>query len=217
MKTPRIKICCISSTAEARLALKYRADALGLVAEMPSGPGVIEESLIAEIADSLPPTVASFLLTSFQDADSIIAQQRRCRTNTIQICDRLLHGSHADLRKALPGIKIVQVIHVVDEGAIDEAVSAEAHVDALLLDSGNPALAVKTLGGTGQTHNWEISRRLVERVNVPVFLAGGLNAGNAAAALASVRPFGLDICSGVRENGHLNEAKLAAFMAAARG
>jgi phosphoribosylanthranilate isomerase len=87
-------------------------------------------------------------------------------------------------------------------------------VDALLFDSGNPSLAVKELGGTGRVHDWSISRRIREQVNVPVFLAGGLNAGNAAEAARQVRPFGLDICSGVRTDGRLDESKLRAFVEA---
>lgn len=213
---PRVKICCISSLAEAQLAIHYGASALGLVAEMPSGPGVIAEKLIAEIAAKIPPGISSFLLTSRQNAEEIIAQQRRCGTNTIQLVDELLEGSYADLRAALPGIKLVQVIHVTGENSISEAERVAPHVDAILLDSGNPNLAVKELGGTGRTHNWRISRTIRERIEIPLFLAGGLNADNVRAAIAEVGPFGLDICSGVRTNGRLDENKLARFFESVR-
>jgi len=109
---PRIKICCIASIAEAWLAIEHGASALGLVSEMPSGPGVISEDLIAEIAATIPPAIGSFLLTSKQHVGSIVQQQRRLGVNTIQICDRLPTGDHRDLRDALPGISLVQVIHV---------------------------------------------------------------------------------------------------------
>ena len=208
---PRVKICCISSVEEAWLAIAHGASALGLVSHMPSGPGVISEALITEIAAQAPPGVATFLLTSKQDVASIIAQQRRCGTNTIQLCDHLLEGSHADLRAALPGIKIVQVVHVTGEESIIEAEQIAAHVDAILLDSGNQKLAVKELGGTGRTHDWRISRAIRERINVPMFLAGGLKPENVSEALAQVAPFGLDLCSGVRTSGKLDEAKLKAF------
>lgn len=208
---PRIKICCISSLAEARLAIAYGASALGLVSHMPSGPGVISEELITDIAAQVPPGVATFLLTSKQDVASIIAQQKRCATNTIQLCDHLLEGSHEDLRAALPGIKIVQVIHVAGEESIAEAERIAPHVDAILLDSGNQTLAVKELGGTGRTHNWRVSRAIRERIVVPMFLAGGLKPENVSEAIAQVAPFGLDICSGVRTNGKLDETKLKAF------
>jgi phosphoribosylanthranilate isomerase len=208
---PRVKICCIASTEEARLAISYGASALGLVSEMPSGPGVIAEELIAEIAARVPPPIASFLLTCRQDAASIIEQQRRCRTNTIQICDRLERGGHALLREALPGIALVQVIHVCGEESLEEALAVAPEVDAILLDSGNQTLPVKELGGTGRAHDWAISARIRERVNVPLFLAGGLRAENVRAAIERVGPFGLDVCSGVRTDGKLDERKLSDF------
>lgn len=209
---PRIKICCIGSVQEARLAIRYGADALGLVSTMPSGPGVIPEKLIAEIAGIVPPGVASFLLTSLQETASIIEQHRRCRTNTLQLVDRLEEGNFEELRKALPGISIVQVIHVRGEESVAEAVAVAAHVDALLLDSGNQSLAIKELGGTGRTHNWEISRKICAEAGVPVYLAGGLNPENVKSAIEQVNPFGLDLCSGVRTNGKLDEEKLAAYV-----
>lgn len=208
---PRVKICCIGSVEEAWLAIAHGASALGLVSHMPSGPGVISEELIAEIAAQVPPGVATFLLTSKQDVASIIAQQKRCATNTIQLCDHLREGRHEDLRAALPGIKIVQVVHVIGEESIKEAEQVAPHVDAILLDSGNQKLAVKELGGTGRTHDWRVSRTIRERIPVPMFLAGGLKPENVAEAITQVAPFGLDICSGVRTNGKLDEAKLKAF------
>ncbi len=215
-RIPRVKICCIADRAEAQAAIRAGASALGLVSLMPSGPGVIADELIAEIARSVPPPIETFLLTSRIDTQEIIAQHAHCRTSTIQIVDRLARGTHTDLRSVLAGIRLVQVIHVTGEESFDEAVRVAPEVDALLLDSGNQALAVKELGGTGRTHNWAISRRIRETVDVPVFLAGGLKPENVAEAIAQVGPFGLDVCSGVRTDGRLDEAKLAAFMRAAR-
>ncbi len=211
---PRVKICCISSVAEADLAIRYGASALGLVSAMPSGPGVIEEDLIVEIAARVPPPIATFLLTCRQDVDSIIEQQRRLRTNTLQLVDRLERGSYDDLRRALPGISIVQVIHVCGEESIAEAKAVAPSVDAILLDSGNQKLPIKELGGTGRTHDWTISRFIREAVDVPIFLAGGLHPDNAVAAIREVGPFGLDICSGVRTSGRLDEEKLGRFFEA---
>lgn len=207
----RIKICCISSLEEAALAVSHGADALGLVTEMPSGPGVISDDLAREIAAVVPPAVASFLLTSRQDVAGLIEHQRLIRSNTLQIVDRLTQGSYRELREALPGIALVQVIHVSDEESFEEALQIAPQVDALLLDSGNQKLPVKLLGGTGKTHDWTISRRIVESAAKPVFLAGGLNAENVVDAVEAVKPFGLDICSGVRTDGKLDEYKLASF------
>lgn len=210
----RVKICCMQSPLEAAIAVAAGAHAVGLVSRMPSGPGPISEHAIAEIAMTVPPGVATFLLTCEQQAEPIIAQQRRCRANTIQLVDEVDPTAHAELRAALPGISIVQVIHVRDERSISEAVGVAGKVDAILLDSGNPSLAVKELGGTGRAHDWEISRAIRDAVNIPVYLAGGLNALNVATAIETVRPFGVDVCSGVRTAGALDEEKLRGFMSA---
>jgi phosphoribosylanthranilate isomerase len=212
-KRPRVKICCISTRDEAKLAVEHGAAALGLVSAMPSGPGVIPEEQIAQIAEVVPPGVATFLLTSLQDSELIIAQQRRCRTSTIQIVDRLTRGSYDDLRRSLPGISIVQVVHVLGEGAVAEAVTVAAYVDAILLDSGNPTLPKKELGGTGRRHDWSLSRTIRERIQIPVFLAGGLRPENIRLAVDEVGPFGLDICTGVRSDGRLDPHKLRALFA----
>ncbi len=214
---PRVKICCISSVTEAWTAIRCGASALGLVSNMPSGPGVISESLIAEIAARVPPPIATFLLTSHQDTHAIIEQVKRCRTNTIQICDRIISGSYQDIRKALPGVSIVQVIHVNNEDSVEEAMQIAPQVDALLLDSGNQKLTIKELGGTGRIHDWKLSCKIRELVDVPIFLAGGLKSENVALAIAEVAPFGLDLCSGVRSEGNLDEVKLKRFFQAIEG
>jgi phosphoribosylanthranilate isomerase len=212
----RIKICCITSWQEAQMALHHGATALGLVSEMPSGPGVIPESRISRIAKRLPADVASFLLTSKQKAEDIVRQQRFTGVNTIQVCDSLNLEEWIRLREALPFTQLVRVIHVVDASSINEAVKAQPHVDAILLDSGNPALTVKELGGTGRTHNWEISAAIRETVRVPVYLAGGLNEANVGEAIRKVEPFGIDVCSGVRTEGALDPVKLDRFVSAIR-
>jgi phosphoribosylanthranilate isomerase len=214
---PFVKVCCISSVEEARLAVACGAPALGLVSEMPSGPGVIPDALIAEIAAQVPPPVATFLLTCRQDAGEIIAQHRHCRTSTLQLVDYVPVPQLKRLREELPGIKVVQVIHITGPESVEEALVSAPWVDALLLDSGNQKLPVKELGGTGRTHDWTLSRQIVERAGRPVFLAGGLKRDNIVDAVLSVRPFGLDLCSGVRTNGALDEAKLAGFFEALGG
>jgi phosphoribosylanthranilate isomerase len=210
---PRIKVRCILSVEEARMAVEAGADAIGLVSAMPSGPGVIPEEPIAAIArDVRRSPVATFLLTSLQRVDDVVAQQRRCGTTAVQICDRLVDGSHAELRAGMPDVDIVQVIHVTGPESIEEAAAVAPHVDALLLDSGNQALATKELGGTGRKHDWHLSAEIRRSVKVPVYLAGGLRAENIEEALRRVQPWGVDLCSGVRTDGHLDPAKLRAFV-----
>lgn len=207
----------MGSIAEARMAIEHGAAAVGLVSAMPSGPGPISDDLIAEIAATIPPGVGSFLLTCLQNADAIIDQQKRLRVNTIQICDRLPAGTYAQLRAALPGVSLVQVVHVTGPESVDEAIAVAPEVDAVLLDSGNQSLPIKELGGTGRTHDWRLSKAIREAIDVPLFLAGGLKPENVAAAIREVQPFGIDVCSGLRTEGKLDPQKLAAFFRAALG
>ena len=198
------------------MAIAHGASAIGLVGRMPSGPGVIADELIAEIAAAAPPGVATFLLTSETEPDAILDHVARCGTNTVQLVDAVDARAYRALRRALPHVKIVQVVHVTGPESLDEALAVAPHVDALLLDSGRPGAAVKELGGTGRVHDWSLSRRIVEAVSRPVFLAGGLRPENAAEAVRAVRPFGLDLCSGLRNGGRLDEARLEAFFRALR-
>ena len=216
----RVKICCMASIDEAALAVAAGADAVGLVSAMPSGPGPIPDETIAEIARAVPPPLATFLLTCRTTAADIIPQARASACNTLQLVDNVPADQWPALREALPNLRLVQVIHVTGESAIAEAIDAATRADMILLDSGNPRLAVKELGGTGRRHDWSISRRIVqeaqEQRGVPVFLAGGLSAANVAEAIATVRPFGVDVCSGVRSGGGLDAGKLQAFIEAVR-
>ncbi|MBR9999701.1 MAG: phosphoribosylanthranilate isomerase [Cyclobacteriaceae bacterium] len=216
-RKPFIKICCIGSIQEAMMAIDAGTSALGLVGHMPSGPGVIDDGLIRMIAAAVPPPVATFLLTSETIASGIIRHHRKVNTSTLQLVDVVKPGSYAQIRKALPSVKIVQVIHVAGKGSVDEALAVAGEVDALLLDSGNPFLKIKILGGTGLKHDWRISREIIEKSGVPVFLAGGLNPENVREAIDTVAPFGLDLCNGVRTDGKLDAGKLEAFFRVVEG
>lgn len=214
---PVVKICCIASVAEAQVAVQCGAAVLGLVSAMPSGPGVIDDARVAEIAAAVTAPTETFLLTSRTRAEAIAAQHREAGTTALQLVDHVPHDDLRRLRMLCPGVKLVQVIHVLGEASIAEAVAVAPFVDALLLDSGNPHLAVKELGGTGRRHDWATSRRIRDAVwPLPLFLAGGLRADNVAEALATVSPHGLDLCSSVRSDGRLDALKLQAFFAAVR-
>jgi len=208
----RIKICCISSIEEAKIAIESGADAIGLVAKMPSGPGPIPDEIIRQIAQSVPPLIGTFLLTSETSADEIIEHHHRTLTSTIQIVDLLSLGTYSQIREALPSVKLVQVIHVIDSNSVDMAVRLSNSVDALLLDSGNPNLKIKELGGTGRVHNWNLSRQIRDNAKCPIILAGGLRPENVRNAIAQVQPFAIDVCSGVRTNGALDRTKLSCFV-----
>jgi phosphoribosylanthranilate isomerase len=213
MKRTRLKVCCIASVEEALLAIEHGADALGLVGAMPSGPGPIDDELIAQIARATPPPIATFLLTSETQPDAVIDHVLRTGVNTVQLVDDQVGDDvWTALRSETPATRIVQVVHVCGPESIDYALAAAERVDVLLLDSGNPTAKVRELGGTGRVHDWAISREIVERSRVPVFLAGGLNSSNVAEAIQSVRPFGIDLCSSVRTGGKLDAAKLSSLV-----
>ena len=204
----KVKICCISSIEEAKLAIGHGAAAIGLVGRMPSGPGIITDELIHAIAKTVLPPIHSFLLTSETTAEAIIEHHNKVNTTTIQIVDALSGREYHKIREAIPNVQLVQVIHVLDEGSIKEAIEISEFVDAILLDSGNPNLPTKVLGGTGKTHNWDLSKKIREEISLPVFLAGGINKDNIKKAIEHVQPYGIDLCSSVRTNGQLDESKL---------
>ena len=208
---PRVKICCIKSKAEVHKAIQYGASALGLVGNMPSGPGIIPDNVIFEIAQFVPTPIDTFLLTSETNADEIIKHHKKVKTTTIQIVDKLASGTYLDIGIALPDIKLVQVIHVIDKMSVAEAIKVSEEVDYLLLDSGNPNEKIKELGGTGRVHNWELSREIRKAINIPIFLAGGINPDNVKQAIEEVQPYGLDLCTGVRTKDILDEVKLENF------
>ncbi|MDN2703013.1 phosphoribosylanthranilate isomerase [Janthinobacterium sp. SUN100] len=212
----RIKICCIASIDEAQLAIAAGADALGLVAAMPSGPGPIPDARIAQIAAWTPPPVATFLLTSETTAPAIAEHVRATQPSTVQIVGHIDPDEVAELARLLPHVRRVQVIHVEGPEALALIPAYAPHVHAFLLDSGRPGAAVPELGGTGRTHDWSVSARFVRASPRPVFLAGGLDATNVADALRQVRPYGIDLCSRVRTDGKLDVMKLALLMAAVR-
>jgi phosphoribosylanthranilate isomerase len=206
----------MASVAEMRAAVAAGADAVGLVGAMPSGPGPIADALIAEIAAAVPPPVAAFLLTSETSADAIVDHVRRTGVPVVQIVSPIEPSESARLARALPNTRRVQVIHVESADVLRLIPAYAPHIHAFLLDSGKPGAAIPTLGGTGDVHDWGISAAFVTASPHPVFLAGGLTPANVGAAIARVRPFGVDLCSGIRSGGALDPAKLAAFVAAVR-
>jgi phosphoribosylanthranilate isomerase len=212
----RVKVCCIASAEEAEMAVAAGADALGLVGAMPSGPGPIPDDRIAEIARLVPPPVATFLLTSETTAEAISAHIRATGPTAVQVVSHIEPAEAARLAVLEPRVRRVQVIHVEGSDALDLIPLYAPHVHAFLLDSGRPNATIRELGGTGRVHDWAVSAAFVQASPVPVFLAGGLTPDNAGEAIRRVRPYGLDLCSGVRTEGRLDPAKLESFMRSVR-
>jgi phosphoribosylanthranilate isomerase len=212
----RIKVCCIASPGEARMAVEAGADALGLVARMPSGPGPIADATIAAVTAMVPPPVATFLLTSETTANAISAHIRATNPSVVQIVSHIDPAESARLALLEPHVRRVQVVHVEGPQAIAMIPAYAPHVHAFLLDSGRPDAAIAELGGTGRVHDWAVSAAFVRATDTPVFLAGGLSAANVGEAIRQVRPYGVDLCSGVRSEGALDPVKLSAFMRAVK-
>lgn len=196
------------------MAVEAGADALGLVARMPSGPGPIPDAMIARVTACVPPPVATFLLSAETKAEAISAHIRATNPSTVQIVSHIDPVESEKLAVLEPHIRRVQVVHVEGPEALGLIPAYAPHVHAFLLDSGRPNAVIAELGGTGRAHDWAVSAAFVRATERPVFLAGGLSAANVADAIRQVRPFGLDLCSGVRTDGRLDIDKLAAFVLA---
>lgn len=202
-----VKVCCISSVDEVRQVVAAGATHVGFVDDSAlGGLGAIGIDAIASLAPHVPDGIVSVLLTG-QSAPELIAAQAK-RTGIA--CIQLVRGvtDYNRLRALLPAATLIQVVHVTsaDPSGVD------APADAILLDSAD--LATGALGATGRTHDWDVSREIVARSRRPVWLAGGLNAGNVGAAIRAVNPHGVDLCSGVRRDGVLDDRLLADFFAA---
>ncbi len=209
-KKIKVKICCIKSKKEAQIAYKYGASSIGLVSKMPSGPGIISDSLINKIVNSSPTGLETTLLTCYTSPNKIINQHKKAKTNNIQLVKKIDINNYGLIKKALPYTKLIQVIHITDKDIIKNAIKISKHVDYLLLDTGS-FINKEKLGGTGKVHDWNISKIIRNSVKIPIILAGGLNHRNVNTAIEKVMPFGVDVCSGVRTNDKLDLFKLKEF------
>lgn len=212
----RIKICCIASLEEAQLAIHAGADAVGFVCATPTSARSIDKQSVALITPLIPPPIETFLLTSERTASSIAKHVRLTGVSTVQILSPIGLAESKRLSELIPTVRRVQVIHVESEVALELIDTYAPFVHSFLLDSGRPNLNTPEYGGTGRTHDWSISAECVKKSPHPVYLAGGLTSENVREAIRLVRPFGVDLCSGVRTNSHLDPDKLKVFIAEVR-
>lgn len=204
----RIKVCCIKSTHEARLALEAGAELLGLVSETLEGPGAISDEQIRSIATGLSEGVVSCLLTAETNPGAIAAHAVRTGVHAIQLVGEISPRDVARLRERLPGRELIKVVHVEGDDSTRIAAEYGESADTLLLDSAVRDPQGDRLGGTGRVHDWRVSRDIVRASRIPVLLAGGLTPENVSEAIDAVRPAGVDVCSGLRPTGVL-EPRLA--------
>jgi len=207
----RVKICGITRESDLRTAVAAGADALGFLVDVPvDSPRAIEPARAAELVAQVPPFVSSVLVTMPGDPARVVDLARTVSPDVVQVHGDLGEGDVAYLRAQLDAA-LVKVVSVSD---LDAAHRYADLVDALLVDSADEDGA----GGTGNVHDWERTARFVGAVDVPVVLAGGLTAANVADAVAAVRPFAVDVASGVEScGGEKDEAAVAAFVRDAKG
>ena len=196
----RVKLCGIRSRSDLAVALSAGADALGfIVGARHRTEDELTPAAAAELVALLPPFVDSVMVTHLQQASPILELIRQVGATTLQLQDGIAPQELQAIRTAQPGVKLIQAIHVGDGNAANQAmaaaIAAEPLVDALLLDS----RTADRIGGTGQTHDWSVSRRIVERIGKPVILAGGLRPENLRAALETVGPAAVDVNSGLED------------------
>lgn len=212
----RIQIAGVSSLEEALAAADAGVDALGFTVRLPTGVhDDLTEAKARGIVAALPPFVASVAITYVDTPREAVELCRYLGVTTLQ-----LHGPFPTqeipvLRVGLPHLKIIRAVHVTGPEAVAQARALARQVDALILDTYDPATGRH--GATGKTHDWTISRQIVDGVPVPVILAGGLTPDNVADAIAAVRPWGVDVHTGIeRPDGSRDLDHIRAFVRNAR-
>lgn len=212
----RVQIAGISTLADARAVERAGADAIGFTIGLPDGPhNGLDAHRARAMIRALPPLITPVLITYETTAATVVPLCRYLGVSTVQLHARPDPQEVAAIRAALPGVKVILAVHVTGEEAIAAALALAPHADALILDSYDPVTGRR--GATGRTHDWSISRRIVERVPVPVILAGGLTPTNVADAIRLVRPWAVDTHTGVeRPDGSTDHERVRAFVRAAR-
>jgi phosphoribosylanthranilate isomerase len=212
----RVQIAGVSTLDEALAAEQAGADALGFTVRLPTGVhDGLTEAVARGIIAALPPFIASVAITYVDTARAAVDLCRYLGVSALQ-----LHGPFPTqelplIRAALPHLKLIRAVHVTGPQAPAQARALERRVDALILDTYDPVC--DRHGATGKTHDWAISRQIVDQVRTRVILAGGLTPDNIAEAVRAVRPWAVDVHTGVEDaDGRRNFDKLRAFIERAK-
>ncbi|MFW6039529.1 MAG: phosphoribosylanthranilate isomerase [Gemmatimonadota bacterium] len=208
----RVKVSCLRSPEEARRAVSFGAAAIGIASGVPGSTEELDDDQIAAVTASVRDDIGTFLLTALEDPNEIAAKAERCGVNTVQLWEALPPEAYIELRRAAPGLSVAQSIHMGEGNPVERALEMAGVADALVLGSTNPEPPFRWTSPHGRTHDWEASRRIVAAVNVPVILSGGLTRRNVADAVRLVRPYGVEVCSGVRTDGGLDTSLLVQFL-----
>ena len=197
-------------------AIEAGVDAVGFVCAEPASIRTIKKIDAASIAATIPPPINSFVLNSETTASEIAEVVRLVKAHTVQVVSDIGPNESEELARLIPSTHRVQVIHIQSKGDLQLIDRYAPFVHAFLLNSGKSTGDGPISGGTGRVHDWSLSAQFVQQSPLPVFLAGGLSAENVGRAIRTVRPFGVDLCSGARSKGRLDPDKLTAFVQAVR-
>jgi phosphoribosylanthranilate isomerase len=202
-----VKICGIRRSEDALLAAQCGADAVGLlVGQRHSSPDFITAALAGKISRTLPPSVEAVLVTHITDVDEIERLLRQSGITAVQLHSKITAESVANLRTRFPDLKVFKSVHVLSAQSARYPEGFSKVVDGFVLDTIN--VATDQVGGTGNVHDWTISRKIVERFpDIPIILAGGLNSKNVRSAIESVHPFGVDVNSGTKGSDGFKDAR----------
>ena len=207
----RVKICGIKSIEDARAAYEAGADELGFHVALDGGRSPLTPESAAEMIRMLPGGVSSVVVTSATQPAQLIEIAKKTGANVLQLYGDATPEQVRAVKAELPNIVIWKVLNVSDDSSIAKAKEYEGAADAIALDTLNKETGAR--GGSGKTHDWNISKRVVESVSVPVVLAGGLTPENVAEAIATVSPAGVDVNSGVSNpDGSKDIEKVKAFV-----
>ena len=200
---PRVKICGITNLDDAHHAAAYGADALGFVF-YPGSPRFVDPDTARRIIAELPPLVTTVGLFVNEPSARIREMVDFCGLNTVQ-----LHGDEEPDQCCYPPCRVIKALRM--RGDMQTSQFAAYTVSALLLD----AFVPNTFGGTGHRCDWEQAAIVASQHRV--ILAGGLNPDNVAEAVRQVRPYGVDVSSGVEEKpGQKDPEKVARFIRMAK-
>jgi phosphoribosylanthranilate isomerase len=198
----KVKICGITSNEDLVTAVEAGADAVGFVVNVPSSPRNLALGEAERLMKNTPVFVKNVVVTVPKRLSELIETYERLRPDILQI-----HGhnlSDSVIREKLANTRLIRAIQVKSDYAVDEAIKATNTFDAILVDSFVPG----RLGGTGKVHNWELSKRVRQKIHPkPLILAGGLNPENVQGAIRVVKPYAVDVSSGIESQPGIKDSK----------
>ena len=202
-----VKICGIRRHEDALIAAELGVDAIGLlVGQRHNSPDFISVAVAREISRNLPPSVEAVLVTHITEVDEIERLLRQSGITTVQLHSEIAADSVANLRERFPDLKVLKSVHVISADSVADPEAFRKVMDGFVLDTIN--VATDQVGGTGKTHDWSISQKIVTRYpEIPIILAGGLTSENVRSAIEYVHPFGVDVNSGTKGSDGFKDAR----------